>query len=50
MRINSSGNVGIGTTNPGSYLLNVAGSLNALSFTSNTIAIDFKNYYNKSRQ
>ena len=41
---NNLGNVGIGTTNPGSYLLNVAGSLNATSFLSNTLPIDFNSY------
>jgi len=44
MIIVGNGNVGIGTTNPGSYLLNVAGSLNATSFFSNTLPINFNSY------
>ncbi len=38
------GKIGIGTTNIGTYSLNIAGSLNATSFSSNTIPIDFNSY------
>jgi hypothetical protein len=45
MRVDKDGNVYIGTTtNPNSYRLNVAGSLNATSFLSNTLPIDFNSY------
>ncbi len=39
-----SGFVGIGTTNPGLYNLNISGSLNVSSLSSNTIPIDFKSF------
>ncbi len=45
MRVDKDGNVYIGTTtNPNNYRLNVAGSLNATSFLSNTLPIDFNSY------
>jgi hypothetical protein len=44
MTFHSSGNIAIGTTNPNNYRLNVAGSLNATSFSSNTLLIDFNSY------
>ena len=44
--INSSGNIGIGTTNIGSFKLNVNGSINASSFTGNGANIINVNYNN----
>jgi len=44
MRIQYDGNVGIGTTNPGLYKLNVAGDFNAASISSNGIPINFSSY------
>ncbi len=41
MRIHSNGNVGIGTTNPGSYRLNVVGKIRAEEVVVNTTGADF---------
>ena len=40
MRITSAGNVGIGTTDPSTYKLNVNGSLNATNYTLNGVALN----------
>jgi len=44
MRLTGTGNLGIGTTDTSIYKLNVNGSLNATSISSNGILIDFSNY------
>ena len=44
LTIASNGNIGIGTTDTTNYKLNVAGSLNALSISSNGTLIDFTSY------
>jgi hypothetical protein len=40
MRINSSGNVGIGTTDPATYKLNVNGTINATDYKINGVALN----------